>query len=82
MRPVRRGSPHTCRHERDPRTSTFIEVKLVRPGSAGHPRSGWQSWRTIPANIRAVTGTHTVYITFSSGQPADFVNLNWFTFGS
>ncbi|GAA3445345.1 carbohydrate-binding protein [Planomonospora venezuelensis] len=54
----------------------------MRPGSAGHPRSGWQSWRTIPANIRAVTGTHTVYITFSSGQPADFVNLNWFTFGS
>ncbi|ADG87567.1 glycoside hydrolase family 16 protein [Thermobispora bispora] len=41
---------------------------------------GWQSWRTVPANISPVTGKHTVYITFSSGQPADFVNLNWFTF--
>jgi hypothetical protein len=42
---------------------------------------GWQSWRTVPANISAVTGTHTVYLTFTSGQPADFVNVNWFTFG-
>jgi Carbohydrate binding module (family 6) len=43
---------------------------------------GWQSWRTVPANITGVTGTHTVFITFTSGQPADFVNLNWFTFGT
>jgi hypothetical protein len=41
---------------------------------------GWQSWRTVPANISGVTGTHNVYVTFTSGQPADFVNLNWFTF--
>ncbi|MFG1647019.1 glycoside hydrolase family 16 protein [Amycolatopsis sp. NPDC049252] len=41
---------------------------------------GWQSWRTIPANTSAVTGVHNVYLTFTSGQPADFVNLNWFTF--
>ncbi|MBL1103267.1 carbohydrate-binding protein [Streptomyces sp. 5-8] len=42
---------------------------------------GWQSWRTVPANIDAVTGTHDVYLTFTSGQPADFVNVNWFGFG-
>jgi hypothetical protein len=42
---------------------------------------GWQSWQTIPANITGVTGKHTVFLTFSSGQPADFVNVNWFTFG-
>jgi hypothetical protein len=42
---------------------------------------GWQSWRSVPANIAAVTGVHDVYLTFTSGQPADFVNLNWFTFG-
>lgn len=42
---------------------------------------GWQSWRTVPANISGVTGVHTVYLTFTSGQPADFVNVNWFTFG-
>jgi hypothetical protein len=45
-------------------------------GSTG----GWQSWRTVPANTSAVTGVHNVYLTFTSGQPADFVNLNWFTF--
>ncbi|GAA1126313.1 carbohydrate-binding protein [Kribbella jejuensis] len=42
---------------------------------------GWQSWRTVPANVSAVTGVHDVYLTFTSGQPADYVNLNWFTFG-
>lgn len=42
---------------------------------------GWQSWRTVPANIASVTGTHDVYLTFTSGQPADFVNVNWLTFG-
>jgi hypothetical protein len=41
---------------------------------------GWQSWRSVPANITAVTGVHTVFLTFTSGQPADFVNVNWFTF--
>jgi hypothetical protein len=34
----------------------------------------------MPANISAVTGVHTVFITFTSGQPADFVNLNWLDF--
>jgi hypothetical protein len=42
---------------------------------------GWQTWKSIPANITAVTGVHTVYITFTSGQPADFVNFNYFSFG-
>jgi hypothetical protein len=42
---------------------------------------GWQSWQSIPANIQGTTGVHTVYLTFESGQPADYVNLNWFTFG-
>jgi len=41
---------------------------------------GWQSWRTVPANISEITGVHDVYLTFTSGQPADFVNVNWFTF--
>lgn len=42
---------------------------------------GWQSWQTVPANITPTTGTHTVFLRFTSGQPADFVNVNWFTFG-
>jgi hypothetical protein len=43
---------------------------------------GWQTWRTVPTSVSKVTGTHTVYLTFSSGQPADFVNVNWFTFSA
>ncbi|MEV6490246.1 carbohydrate-binding protein [Actinoplanes sp. NPDC051633] len=41
---------------------------------------GWQSWRSIPGNASNVSGRHTVFLTFSSGQPADFVNVNWFQF--
>jgi len=37
-------------------------------------------WRTVPGNIVPTTGTHTVYLTFDSGQPADYLNVNWFTF--
>ncbi|MFH9657809.1 glycoside hydrolase family 16 protein [Streptomyces sp. NPDC017248] len=59
----------------DSRTSAPVGSFAV--GGTG----GWQSWRTVPANIGAVTGTHDVYLTFTSGQPADFVNVNWFDFG-
>jgi beta-glucanase (GH16 family) len=41
---------------------------------------GWQSWRSVPGNVSSVTGRHTVYLTFTSGQPNDFVNVNWFIF--
>ncbi|MGV9944285.1 glycoside hydrolase family 16 protein [Streptomyces sp. NPDC003401] len=59
----------------DSRTATPIgSFALANTG-------GWQSWRTVPANITSVTGTHDVYLTFTSGQPADFVNVNWFSFG-
>ncbi|MPZ81159.1 MAG: carbohydrate-binding protein [Actinophytocola sp.] len=59
----------------DSRSNTPIGSFAV--GNTG----GWQSWRTIPANISGVTGVHDVFLTFTSGQPADFVNVNWFTFG-
>ncbi|GLX04578.1 glycoside hydrolase family 16 protein [Microbispora sp. NBRC 16548] len=68
--------------------SGLVQVRLDSPTAtpigdfAVGNTGGWQSWTTVPANITPTTGTHTVYITFSSGQPADFVNLNWFTFAT
>ncbi|MGW0806686.1 glycoside hydrolase family 16 protein [Nonomuraea sp. NPDC002799] len=68
--------------------SGLVQVRLDSPTAtpigdfAVGNTGGWQSWRTVPANISGVTGTHTVYLTFSSGQPADFVNVNWFTFAT
>ncbi|GAB3174099.1 glycoside hydrolase family 16 protein [Streptomyces incanus] len=66
--------------------SGLVEVRLdsrdnapIGSFSVGNT-GGWQSWRTVPANIASVTGTHDVYLTFTSGQPQDFVNVNWFTF--
>jgi beta-glucanase (GH16 family) len=67
--------------------SGLVEVRLDNVNNAPigsfaiANTGGWQSWRTVPANISAVTGTHTVFLRFTSGQPADFVNVNWFTFG-
>ncbi|OLF16142.1 glycoside hydrolase family 16 protein [Actinophytocola xanthii] len=66
--------------------SGLVEVRLGSPTatpigsfSVGNT-GGWESWRTVPANISPTTGVHDVYLTFSSGQPADFVNVNWFNF--
>ncbi|MFD7136176.1 glycoside hydrolase family 16 protein [Streptomyces sp. NPDC059894] len=67
--------------------SGLVEVRLDSRSNAPvgsfavASTGGWQSWRTIPANITSVTGTHDVYLTFTSGQPSDFVNVNWFDFG-
>jgi hypothetical protein len=41
---------------------------------------GWQSWRTVPANMTGTTGTHTVFLKFVTGSGQNFVNVNWFTF--
>lgn len=41
---------------------------------------GWQTWKTVPAAISTTTGTHTVYLRFSTGSGQDFTNLNWFNF--
>ncbi len=66
--------------------SGLIEVRIDSRGNApigsfalGNT-GGWQSWQSIPGNVTGVSGTHTVYLTFTSGQPSDFVNVNWFQF--
>ena len=41
---------------------------------------GWQTWKSVPANVSGATGIHDLYVVARSGQPADFVNLNWITF--
>ncbi|MGI5458533.1 beta-1,3-glucanase family protein [Streptomyces sp. CA-249302] len=68
--------------------SGLVQVALDSPTAAPvgsfavANTGGWQSWVTIPANISKVTGVHTVYLTFASGQPADFVNVHWFRFAA
>jgi hypothetical protein len=34
----------------------------------------------VPGGTAALTGVRDVYVTFSSGQPADFVNVQWLRF--
>src|SRR5206468_9763824 len=52
--------------------SGLVEVRLDSPSAAPlgsfaiANTGGWQSWRLVPANISAVTGTHTVHITLTS----------------
>ena len=68
--------------------SGLVEVVLDNPSNApvgsfavGNT-GGWASWRTIPANITKVTGTHNVYLEFSSGAAGDppYVSLHYFNF--
>jgi hypothetical protein len=66
--------------------SGLVEVRLDSPtgpvlGSFAIANTGgWTSWREVPGNVSPVTGTRTVFLTFTSGQPADFVNVDWFRF--
>ncbi|HZU59225.1 MAG TPA: carbohydrate-binding protein [Actinocrinis sp.] len=43
---------------------------------------GWQTWTTAgPVTASPVpTGTHTLYVTFTTSTGGNFVNVNWFTF--
>ncbi len=68
--------------------SGLVEVVLDNPANApvgsfavGNT-GGWSSWQTVPANISEVTGTHTVYLEFSSGASGDppYVSLHYFSF--
>lgn len=57
-------------------SATGPQIAEIDLGDTG----GWQSWRTIPANVtRSVTGVHDVYLTFAESS-TEFVNVNWFTF--
>jgi hypothetical protein len=68
--------------------SGLVEVVLDSPtntpvGSfAVGNTGGWTTWRTIPANITRTTGTHNVYLEFSSGASGSppFVSLHYFNF--
>jgi hypothetical protein len=66
--------------------SGLVQIRLDSPSStpigdfAIDNTGGWQAWRSVPGNVTGPTGVHTVYLTFSSAQPADFVAVNWLTF--
>jgi Carbohydrate binding module (family 6) len=68
--------------------SGLVEVVLDNPANtpvgsfAIGNTGGWSTWKTVPANISEVTGTHTVYLEFSSGASGDppFVSLHYFNF--
>jgi hypothetical protein len=70
------------------RREQLAEVVLDNPANrpvgtfAVANTGGWTSWRTIPANISAVTGTHTVYLGHltqaTGGRP--YVSLHYSNF--
>ena len=78
-----RAAAHLVRHgkyEGTPDGGSFQGKTPIGSFAVGNT-GGAQSWRTVPANIAGTTGTHNVYLTFTSGQPAAFVSVNWFDFG-
>jgi hypothetical protein len=68
--------------------SGLVEVVLDNPSNApvgtfavGNT-GGWSTWKTVPANISKVTGTHNVYLEFVSGAGGNppYVSLHYFSF--
>jgi hypothetical protein len=63
-----------------------MDVHLDSPdgpvaGSLSSRRTGgWQNWRTELVKVTPITGTHTVYLTFSRSDGSEFINLNWLQF--
>lgn len=63
-----------------------VEIRIGSPsaepvatlGTAG--TGGWQSWRTEATDMKPVTGVQTVFVTFGSDRPDDFLNVNWLVF--
>ena len=66
--------------------SGLVQVRLDSPTGAVlgdlalANTGGWSSFREIPFNVASATGRHTLYVTFSSGQGADFGILDRLTF--
>jgi Carbohydrate binding module (family 6)/Glycosyl hydrolases family 16 len=71
-----------------PGVSGLVEVVLDNPSNspvgsfAVGNTGGWSTWKTVPANISKVTGTHNVYLVFVSGAGGDppYVSLHYFNF--
>jgi hypothetical protein len=71
-----------------PGVSGLVEVVLDNPSNspvgsfAMGNTGGWSTWKTIPANISKVTGTHNVYLVFVSGAGGNppYVSLHYFNF--
>jgi Carbohydrate binding module (family 6) len=68
--------------------SGLVEVVLDNPSNAPvgsfalANTGGWSTWKTVPANISKVTGTHNVYLEFVSGAGGNppFASLHYFNF--
>jgi hypothetical protein len=68
--------------------SGLVEVVLDNPSNAPvgsfavANTGGWSTWKTVPANITKVTGTHNVYLEFVSGAGGNppYVSLHYFNF--
>ncbi len=41
---------------------------------------GWSQWRTRSVSCTSATGSRTVYVSFVSRSPGDFVYLDWISF--
>jgi hypothetical protein len=61
--------------------SGLIEIRLDKKdgpviGSiAVASTGGWANWKTVPGNMAKVTGKHNIFLTFTSAQKADYVNV-------
>ena len=65
-----------------------VEVVLDNPASKSvggfsvGSTGGWNTWKSVGTILtQEITGVHNVYIVLSSGGPAPYLSLHYFTFG-
>jgi hypothetical protein len=82
------GAELTARIAAQSRAGGAIELHLGTPTGtllASFPvayTGGWQKWTTVTATASSVpAGRQTIVAVMKSGQPADFVNINYLTLG-
>ncbi|MDQ0365619.1 carbohydrate-binding protein [Catenuloplanes indicus] len=67
-------------------SSGRIEIRYDSPWSAPMASvsvdntGGWSQWRTRSVSCTSATGSRTVYVSFVSRSPGDFVYLDWISF--
>ncbi|GAA3607856.1 glycoside hydrolase family 16 protein [Kineosporia mesophila] len=66
--------------------SGLIQVRLDSPSAEPVAQisvantGGWEKYKAVPGELAKTTGTHDVYLTFTSGSTQEFVDVDAFTF--
>lgn len=76
------GASNAARQNRTGRVELRLDSRSSAPiGTMTIPNNGdWFAFSTYQMSITPTTGTHTIFLTFTSGQDEEFANVDWLSF--